>query len=72
MSGELRELKPGEVFYFFNEKLHFIGIAQSDEDCVYVFWAWNARKRRRYYCTIPLWAMKIDWEYFRKTKKRVK
>lgn len=68
MKGKLREIKPGEVFYRFGEKVHFIGVASHDVD-VFVFWGWNKWKKRRYYLVIPSAIMEIEWQYLEKKKR---
>ena len=72
MEGDFKEIKPGEVFYCFNEKLHFVGSVKGTDEEVYVFWGWNRYKSRRYYEAYPEWEMEIKWEYFRKTKEKRK
>lgn len=62
-----RQLRPGEVVYLAGDKLHYIGIAESAEDKVHVFWGWNRYKQRRYYETIPDICMGVCFKYMSKT-----
>lgn len=71
MKGPYRQPRPGEVFWLFRDKLHYIGVAESREDRVHVFWAWNKWKRRRWYKTMPDLDLEMAWEYMRKTSKKV-
>ena len=65
-----RQLRPGEVVYLVGDKLHYIGIAESAEDKVHVFWGWNSYKRRRYYKTIPDYCLEFYWKYMDKKLPR--
>ena len=68
MKGKLREIRPGEVFYRFGDKVHFIGIASHNED-VFVFWSWNKWKNKKYYLAIPARIMEIEWRFLEKKKR---
>lgn len=70
MKGEFRPIKSGETFYLFKERLHYIGIAESKDDKVHVFWGWNKFKKWRYYKVIPDDDLAEYWQYFRKNKKK--
>lgn len=61
------ELRPGQVVYYCGgTKLHYIGVAESKEDRVHVFWGWNRYKHRRYYETIPEGMMHVCFKYMNK------
>ena len=68
MKGRLRMIKPGETFYLFREKIHYVGIVKTGDEPVHVYWIWNKWKRRRAYKAVPEWSFEMDWEYMRKRK----
>ena len=70
MNGPVRNIRPGETFYLHGRKLHYIGVAESTEDKVHVFWGWNRYKARRYYETLPADLFWIEWKYMTKTKDK--
>lgn len=65
-----RQLRPGEVVYLAGDKLHYIGIAESAEDKVHVFWGWNKFKHRRYYETVSDKVLEFEFEYMSKTRTK--
>ena len=64
MKGEYKQPRPGEVFYYLDSKLHYIGCAESEEDKVHVLWGWNEWKKRRYYEVYKDEVFKIFWSKF--------
>ena len=68
MKGTLRHIKPGEIFYLFREKIHYVGVIDTGDEPVHVYWVWNKWKRRRAYTAKPHWMFELDWEYMRKKK----
>jgi len=72
MKGPLREIKPGETFYLFGEKIHYHGAVVTGDEPVHVYWVWNQYKQRRAYRAVPYWAFEMDWEYMTKTKPKRK
>lgn len=70
MKGKFRPIKSGESFYLFKEYLHYIGIAESKDEKVHVFWGWNKFKKWRYYKVIRDDDLAEYWQYFRKNKKK--
>ena len=73
MKGQLREIRPGEVFYRFgSQKIHFVGAVQGLDEKVYIFWEYNKYKRRRFYSALAEWELEIEWKYLWKTKTRRK
>lgn len=70
MRGPLRPIKPGETFYLCNrEKIHYVGVVETGDEPVHVYWFWNKWKNRRVYIAKPQWMFEIDWEYMFKTKE---
>jgi hypothetical protein len=73
MKGQLREIRPGEVFYLYgSQKIHFVGAVQGLDEKVYIFWEYNKYKKRRLYSAFVEWELEILWEYLWKTKTRRK
>lgn len=72
MEGNLREIRDGETFYRFGEKIHFVGVARSWDDTVYVFWGWDSLENNRYYLAFPLWEMELVWKQLSKKKSESK
>lgn len=70
MKGPLREIRPGETFYLFREKMHYVGVITTGDEPVHVFWIWNKWKHRRYYKAEPQWLFELDWKYMVKTKEK--
>lgn len=69
MKGPLREIRPDEAFWRFGERIHFVGIAQSWDDRVWIFWGWDDRENCRYYLAFPQWEMEQVWKQLSKSKK---
>lgn len=72
MKGPLREIKPGETFYLFGKKIHYVGVVKTGDYPVHVFWKWNAHKQRRFYVAEEEWEFELDWEYMTKTNPKSK
>lgn len=68
MDGPVRQIRPGETFYLFGRKIHYVGCVESHEAKVHVFWGWNKCRHQRYYQAFPDELFDIDWEFMRKTK----
>lgn len=41
-------IKPGDVFYYFRDKCHFVGTLQDEAVTLYTYWHYNRYARRRY------------------------
>lgn len=70
MKREIRQIKPGEIFYLFGDKIHYVGCLTTGEEPIHIFWTFGRYKRRRFYKAVPQWELEIEWEYMRKTRKK--
>ena len=70
MKGPLRKMNPGETFYLYGRKNHYVGVVTTGDEPVHVYWVWNKYKRRRAYTAEPQWMFEITWEFMSKTKKK--
>ena len=68
MKEPLRQIKVGETFYFFGEKLHYVGTCETGDEPVYVFWSYNKYAKSRIYHAVPLCKLNIHWNYMKKKK----
>jgi len=59
-------IKEGQVFYYSNQKLHYIGPAIGDNDKVHVFWVFNKQKHRRDYMTFQDEVLRYLIRFFKK------
>lgn len=58
-------IKPGDVFYYFRDKCHFVGTLQDEAVTLYTYWHYNRYARRRVYKTEPKWSFAITLQYSR-------
>lgn len=72
MKGPLREIKPGETFYLFGKKIHYVGVVTTGDEPVHVYWKWNNNKQWRVYVAVEQSVFEMDWEYMTKTKPKRK
>lgn len=72
MEGPLREIKPGETFYLFGTKIHYVGVVTTGDAPVHVYWKWNNYKQRRVYVAVEQSSFEMDLEYMTKTKPKRK
>ena len=68
MKAPLRPIKVGETFYEFGEKLHYVGVCETGDEPIHIFWVYNKYKQRRAYRAVPHWALELEWEYMKKRK----
>lgn len=62
-------IKPGEVFFYTGNKMHYIGFAEGDNDKVHVFWVFNKQKHRRDYMTFQDEVLRFLIKFFTKRNK---
>ena len=70
MKGPLREIKPGETFYLYGKKIHYVGVVTTGDEPVHVYWQYNKYKQRRAYTSEPEWSFEITWEFMQKSKRK--
>lgn len=49
MKGPLRKINPGETFYLFGEKIHYVGVVTTGDEPAHVFWVWRIMVKRAKY-----------------------
>lgn len=62
---------PGETFYLFMDRIYYVGVVETGDERVHVYWIWNKWKHLRVYKAVPEFAFEMDWEYMTKTRPKL-